>query len=174
MPDKYNDNRTQFRHARIASGVCRDCGINKPWFPKVMCESCFLKRQITNKIRNSKPRGRCKYCPTATMKTLCSACMTRAVDVCRIRRGRNRKTVVAAYGGKCTLCEENDIRCLSLDHINNDGAQDRKRENGKKMGSIAFYAKLYKEVESGILREDLELLCFNCHARKDLHPAWLE
>lgn len=81
----------------------------------------------------------------------------------RHRRAELRKAMVEAYGGQCKLCGETDILVLVLDHINDDGSEDRKK-NGHK-GGAPFYARLKKQ---GWPSESLQLLCCNCNARKEM------
>jgi len=71
-----------------------------------------------------------------------------------------RSEMVRAYGGACTFCNENDPIVLVLDHINDDGAEDRR--NGH-WGEPAF-RRLKK---AGWPRDRLQLLCHNCNARKE-------
>ena len=88
----------------------------------------------------------------------------RYLEVCRAnqkrRRVRLRKEVMAAYGGKCACCGEGHIEFLTLDHINEDGAQRRK--NGEPRGGIPFWRWAKK---NGYPR-DLQALCWNCNMAK--------
>jgi hypothetical protein len=69
--------------------------------------------------------------------------------------------VIEAYGGKCTCCGETTPQFLTIDHINNDGAADRK-QNGKKSGT-----KLYRWlIQNGFPRDNYQLLCYNCNCSK--------
>jgi hypothetical protein len=73
-----------------------------------------------------------------------------------------RDQVFAAYGGyKCNCCGETEPMFLSIDHINNDGAAERK--SGKyKGGGSAFYNWLRK---TGF-PEGYQVLCMNCQVGK--------
>lgn len=69
--------------------------------------------------------------------------------------------VIMAYGGKCTCCEEDTIEFLTVDHINNDGAEDRKK-NGRKSGG-----KLYRWlIQNNFPKENYQILCYNCNCAK--------
>ena len=75
---------------------------------------------------------------------------------------RCRDEVYAAYGGyRCSCCNENERLFLSIDHVNNDGAEERK--SGKYSGSgSAFYNWLRKNnFPSGY-----QVLCMNCQIGK--------
>lgn len=73
-----------------------------------------------------------------------------------------RRAVVALYGEQCGWCGETNPKILTLDHVNCDGAEER-RKNGR--GSW----KLLREIlQSRELRKDLQVLCWNCNmAKKD-------
>ena len=45
----------------------------------------------------------------------------------RNRQNRNKQRVFLAYGGaQCQCCGENNLECLSIDHIAGNGAQHRR------------------------------------------------
>lgn len=82
-----------------------------------------------------------------------------------VQRGRARLKieVLSAYAGgtpKCACCGESDIRFLTLDHIENNGAAER-REVGRK--GYGFYAFLRRE---GFPQNGYQVLCFNCNCSK--------
>ena len=79
------------------------------------------------------------------------------------RKERIRLEMVTAYGGLCKDCGENNPLVLVLDHINNDGATDRREGRGQ--GGYKLYAKLRK---ANWPKEDLQLLCHNCNYLKEL------
>jgi hypothetical protein len=58
------------------------------------------------------------------------------------------------YGGKCACCGEDDIRFLSLDHVNNDGSEHRKtlRDNQILANAVANYQP-----------DKYQILCYNCN-----------
>ena len=71
--------------------------------------------------------------------------------------------VLAAYSDGnpvCKCCGEKDVRFLSLDHIKNNGAKER-RELKKK--GYAFYAYLRKR---GFPQNGYQVLCYNCNFAK--------
>ena len=65
---------------------------------------------------------------------------------------------LAAYGGKCACCGEERSVFLQLDHINNDGAEHRRRIS---MGT-AMFAELARQNYPG----GFQVLCANCHLAK--------
>lgn len=73
-----------------------------------------------------------------------------------------KRDVFNAYGGYvCRCCGEMEPKFLSIDHINNDGAEMRK--SGKhSRGGVAFYQWLRK---SGFPK-GFQVLCMNCNMGK--------
>lgn len=70
------------------------------------------------------------------------------------------------YGSACVCCGESQKRFLTLDHVNNDGAEHRKRITGRSV--YPFYrggtVKVKLEaVKAERRRDDLQILCFNCN-----------
>jgi hypothetical protein len=94
--------------------------------------------------------------------------MKNVTDTGKIRRKKNKLFVIEKFGGKCCHCGESDPRTLTLDHTNNNGNVECAGKK-KRIRSSDFYAKLIAE---NIERRDLQLLCFNCHAKKDLFYNW--
>ena len=64
------------------------------------------------------------------------------------------------YGNKCNCCGEEEIKFLSIDHINNDGAQQRR--------SIV-QGNMYLWIIKSNFPKDLQLLCYNCNCGKKVN-----
>lgn len=72
-----------------------------------------------------------------------------------------RQQVFAAYGGfKCACCGETEPLFLTIDHINNDGHEQRR--NGDYRGGTAFYQWLKKNH----FPAGYQVLCMNCNLGK--------
>lgn len=73
-----------------------------------------------------------------------------------------RETVFKAYGGyKCACCGETEPLFLTIDHVNNDGAE--MRQNGThSRGGTQFYQWLRKNN----FPEGFQVLCMNCNLGK--------
>lgn len=82
----------------------------------------------------------------------------------KIRRRGFKEVVLNRYGKSCVLCGFNDIRALQIDHINNDGAQERKALGGQNFSGWRFYEHLIKND----LPEGYQTLCANCNMIKQL------
>ncbi len=128
-----------------------------------LCINCFI--ELTPK--NTRPADIaqanyvCKPCRKARDKQ-------RYIDRKEIIREQQRiydpeikKKIIEAYGGKCTCCGESALEFLTIDHINNDGAADRKQNNKKSGG------KLYRWlIKNNFPKENYQLLCYNCNCAK--------
>lgn len=78
------------------------------------------------------------------------------------RRLLVKRTVFDHYGSVCGCCGEAEIVFLALDHINNDGASQRKTDN--KAGSL-----LYEFILKNGFPDDLQLLCHNCNLGRHIN-----
>lgn len=65
---------------------------------------------------------------------------------------------------KCSMCGFNDLRALTIDHVENNGAAERRRIFGHRMyAGTTFYRWLRK---NGYPRNGYQILCFNCNIIK--------
>ena len=86
-------------------------------------------------------------------------------------RGRNvahrakiKLEVFNYYGRVCRCCGEGDLRFLTLDHIANNGAEERKRLGSRGIGH-AFYT--YLRIEG--FPAGYQVLCWNCNCGKRMN-----
>ena len=120
-------------------------------------------RERQKRLREVRYRNGLCYCgrPQKEGLTRCSPCAESASRSQKKLDREARLTCLDRYGdSRCAWCGEPDILVLCLDHINNDGAQDRK--NRKKQGS--FFQALIREG----FPKGLQVLCHNCNFRKKL------
>ncbi len=62
---------------------------------------------------------------------------------------------------RCACCGEKDLRFLTLDHVNNDGAAHRKSiGNGRSAGNGIYR---YLKIRGFPNNPPLQVLCFNCN-----------
>lgn len=75
-----------------------------------------------------------------------------------------KQEVINAYGGKCNWsgCEVIDPDMLTLDHVNNDGGQDR-AENGILSGTAT-----YRKVKREGFPARYQILCMNHQFKKEV------
>ncbi len=75
-----------------------------------------------------------------------------------------KQAVLERYGKACIFCGYKDIRALQIDHINNNGAEERKALGGQHVSGWRFYQYL---VING-LPDGYQTLCANCNMIKQL------
>jgi 5-methylcytosine-specific restriction endonuclease McrA len=68
-----------------------------------------------------------------------------------------RLEVLDRMGGKCVFCGEEDESALTIDHVLNDGAKERKEQRN-------VYLRLRNMAE--IPTDRYQILCFNCNHKK--------
>ncbi len=73
------------------------------------------------------------------------------------RKFKLRVEAIEKYGGRCVCCGEDEYKFLTIDHINNDGAEHRKKV------PISYLTEWLKrnKYPSGF-----QLLCYNCNMAK--------
>jgi hypothetical protein len=92
--------------------------------------------------------------------------MAKSADSYKQYRKRIREEVLLKYGGHCACCGEDTLRFLTVNHMNNDGAAERNKLSGghryKIKGNPTY--KFFQSLRRSPLREDLNILCWNCNA----------
>lgn len=124
----------------IAAGLCSSCG--KPKEPEyAWCADCRLK----NRARRRSLKGRDPKIYNQKR---------------RAERQKIKRRVFEAYGGcKCSCCGETHMEFLSMDHINNDGADHREALTGSRNNGSTLYGWLIRNNFPAGFR----VLCFNCN-----------
>jgi len=74
----------------------------------------------------------------------------------RVNRNNIRYRLIELLGSKCIRCGFSDPRALQIDHVNGNGAKDRKSKD-----SYTMYRRMIKEIQSG--SKEYQLLCANCN-----------
>jgi 5-methylcytosine-specific restriction endonuclease McrA len=81
-----------------------------------------------------------------------------------------REKVINKLGGKCAICGYAGP-ALQIDHINNNGYEERKKFYNNPIwnycGCGTYYYKLYKKILSNDIK-DYQLLCANCNIEKEM------
>jgi hypothetical protein len=67
-----------------------------------------------------------------------------------------KKKIINGYGDKCACCGENNLLFLTIDHINCDGAEERKSEGYNQ-------DKFYNSLIDNNFPNQYQLLCYNCN-----------
>ncbi len=92
----------------------------------------------------------------------------RRADTTRKHKQAIKAETLTIYGGgmaACVGCGEARLDCLSLDHIQNNGKEDRKKA-GRGSG-VSFY--LWLKSRDYPDRDQLQTLCYNCQWLKELY-----
>lgn len=161
---------------RLAQGVCIDCGDPYPVIVTLKVRLCVKcrdgrTRRAKASIKARKAAALCCTCGEPSKLTaICPKCIQARTEANRQMRRRTRLFVVAALGGRCIDCGESDIRVMTLDHVNGDGAEHR-REQGDSS------RRIWRDVEKQIITlgestRKVVLRCYNCHFKKDLKLWW--
>lgn len=74
-------------------------------------------------------------------------------------RRKARHEALMAYGGKCACCGLDNEPFLSIDHINNDGAEHRKITGG-----AGYHIYVWLRVNK--YPPGFQVLCYNCNLAK--------
>lgn len=139
--DFYHE-RSRWTGKRNRAGMCKDC------------------RKATDVVRYAARQadGTCLRCgePRDLPGRSCSECLRKI----RARYAKAADAVYAHYGDACVCCGERDRNFLTLDHVNNDGAQQRRA------GFRGELHRLWALAKRVGWPSDLQVLCGNCQLGK--------
>lgn len=78
-----------------------------------------------------------------------------------------KRQVMDAYGGHCTCCGETELVFLTIDHVNNDGAEHR-RQIAAEIGATWSQggSRTYRWLRDNGFPEGFQVLCANCNCGK--------
>jgi hypothetical protein len=77
----------------------------------------------------------------------------------RAYRARDKKIVFEHYGNKCVCCGEDNIKFLTIDHIDGGGHIHR-----QKVGS-----RVYSSIITDGFPLNYQILCYNCNCAKGIY-----
>lgn len=93
----------------------------------------------------------------------------RVKELNKNERDRLKVSVLSYYGlnGKacCVLCKFNNIDALCLDHINNNGSEERKLNFNKR--TVAG-GQFYRWIKKNKFPAGYQTLCYNCNMIKEI------
>ena len=144
---------------RMAAGKCRDCGSAEPRPGKRSCAECAADNRryeiLTKRDRVAAGLcARCGKCPNEDGTRNCRPCRAAANG----KRAELRSLVLDHYGGKCACCGESEWAFLHIDHINDDGAEHRRRDSTA--------AAIYNWLRKNDFPPGFQVLCANCNLAK--------
>lgn len=126
-------------------------------YRKKICRSCERIQRTNN--------GLCKLCGMRAKKGK-KHCQKHLNLFSRNAKERNQKDKIAAfnhYGKQCAFCNQSTFIFLTIDHINNDGAEHRKSlRNGKNQGH-----NIYAWLRKNNYPKGFQTLCYNCNCAKN-------
>lgn len=153
--------------------TCSVCGESKPItnfnkkgtgpngteYRDTKCRQCQRKERTESNLcvtcgrQNAPKRKQCSYCLDISNKST------------KKRARLDRQAAFEHYGTKCAYCGEEEEIFLTIDHIENNGAEHRKGINGKNRGH---------NLPTWLRRNDyptgFQTLCYNCNCAKNHHP----
>ena len=145
--------------ARRTKDVCSRC-LAKPRTATCYCDECDA--YVRNYTKRKKEPGRCSGCgrkhADGVTTKLCEQCKGHARD----HHNRLREAAIVAYGGKCKCCGDTHKEFLQVDHVNNDGASERRRKGWSS-------AQLYRKLKNANYPKGYQLLCANCNYAKSIY-----
>lgn len=143
--------------------ICEACGLPTPrarrngHFQK-FCPTCAKQRTKEAKIRWNREHN------TPERKAIIAKSIRERTPEQRDKFNagqrkifaRLKREVVAGYGGECSCCGESEIKFLSVDHVNRDGSEHRKRYGARG-------APFYRWIKRSNFPTTLRILCYNCN-----------
>jgi len=156
----------EHRRRKIGAGLCAYCGKRGPEEGRKCCTECLVKQRRRHHSR--KDSGLCITCQTQERQAGRLRCFVCAIFK-RASKARSRRTireeVFAHYGNRCACCGETTPEFLTIDHINNDGATQRRlMAANRSISSSAIYAWIRRNRYP----DDLQILCWNCNCAKGI------
>lgn len=162
---KQNDRYRMRRSAVIQSygDCCKQCGENQYEFltidhvhgggnkhRKEVCSSSLIDHLYNNKVNPDDYQVLCYNCN-------CSKNYTGKDK----HYAKDKASAIKRYGGWCQECKEDRIEKLTIDHIGDDGAEQRKLLNCGTGAKFYRYLKRNDYPELG-----LQVLCYNCNCAR--------
>lgn len=112
--------------------------------------------------RKRKEQGICHCGRESNGRWRCSECQEKWNAYHRVYYRKLKEEVLAYYGHTCACCGETRYEFLTLDHINEDGAEQRRQ--AKTRGGVTYFRQVKQTWP-----DDLQVLCWNCNLAKHHH-----
>ena len=129
---------------KLAELPCERCGNNPRYKANRLCSDCRNEDSRLLRATNDEVR-------------------LAANEANRLTVIRIRQQIIEAYGGACQCCGEDEPMFLTIDHVDRDGADER-RKNKWAQGGIKLYRYL---LSIGCPTDRYQLLCFNCNSGRE-------
>lgn len=156
---------TKYQQRMIFEGRCPQCGVENQAKTR-RCPPCHQKHLEDGRARyrRRKKTGTCFLCgnPLDLNGVMCGTCN----DSNRVKVRQERKSllekVYEGYGAICACCGETNRVFLQIDHVNNDGAQER---GGRRSLGATFLRRILREH----FPDRYQILCANCNWGKQMN-----
>lgn len=122
-------------------------------------------RRIRERAKRATMQRICAKCgaPVGFNRFVCDDCQRKSkAAYSKKQRDRLKAEVFSHYGTVCQCCGESDIRFLTIDHVNGDGAEHRRKiadQRGRGNGGNT----MYRWLRSNGYPSGFQVLCFNCN-----------
>lgn len=165
---KWREIERHVRQENKAKGLC-PCGAS-PVRGRKSCAECLdYRRKYRERDLATKHTGQCisPSCQreASANRRKCEYHLDQYRRHAAQRHQRLKTDMFNAYGNACACCGETERGFLSVDHVQNDGADER-RAFGRGGATMRVYA-LAKEL--GYPKDRYRLLCFNCNMGRQLN-----
>ena len=120
-----------------------------------------VKQKRCRKCQIIKPAS--KFCRSKRSRDgLASYCRKCVTELAKRWSVSLREQILAGYGAVCARCKETDKRVLEIDHMKDNGAEERRKFKRN-------YNKLHKSIiKRNFPKDEYQLLCKNCNWLKEL------
>ena len=144
---KWNLTRRKLRAARRKTGLCHYCGQPAELGRAYCAKHRKEKIESARRVRwNRRKKGLCEFCdnPARPGKVDCPkhrekrSAARQALKLKVLAHYGKRRTAVCCWPG----CGESDPDMLTIDHVNDDGAEDRRQT---RLGGKTLYSRLHSE-----------------------------
>ena len=162
--------------------ICKECYRisqrvpTKPYLRK--CKFCGLEAHSREDLESFRKDTRMSY----GRANICNSCFKEEIRTpyyvthrgehkmsMTHRKQEIRFNVMQKLGGKiprCIVCGTSDMRVLTVVHIHNNGAEER-----RKMSTEKIYLKIINDLSEDDARKDYQILCRNCNWIKHIEES---
>lgn len=125
-----------------------------------ICKRCKKPLTIDNAAKNTKRGKICKNCLTKKYKEERDNLPKKEKQkYAKSYHYRNRDKVFEHYGRICACCGEDNIKFLTIDHI----------EGGGRKHKLLIKKQLYVWLRQNNFPDGFQSLCFNCNCAKGIY-----
>lgn len=164
--DHKENNGSFFRRKRIGPIYRWLINSNFPEGFQVLCANCNRVKRYNNGILPIQRKN--KYINVHKKIEYYFICSNVKREYYALYKDNCKMRVFSYYGNKCVCCGEDDINCLEMDHINNNGHEQRKSTPTSKC--------IFDWLCINNFPKDFQVLCACCNSVKykndNVLPEW--